>query len=76
MKKIFAIIWKDTVVRFASPSELIFFIILPLIFTFLLAGGTPKADGGDTRIRLVVVDQANTTISKNIIAELAGCRRE
>ena len=70
MRKIFAIIWKDAVVRFASSSELIFFIILPLIFTFLLAGGTPKA-GGDTRIRLVVVDQANTTISKNIIAELA-----
>jgi ABC-2 type transport system permease protein len=70
MKKIFAIMWKDAVVRFASSSELIFFIILPLIFTFLLAGGTPKADGGDTRIRLEVVDQANTTISKNIIAEL------
>ena len=51
MKQIFAIIWKDAVVRFASSSELIFFIILPLIFTFLLAGGTPKADGGDTRIR-------------------------
>ncbi len=49
---------------------MLFFIILPLVFTFLLAGGTPKADGGDTRIRLVVVDQAETTISKNIIAEL------
>jgi len=70
MKKIFAIAWKDAIVRFASSSELLFFIILPLVFTFLLAGGTPKADGGDTRIRLVVVDQAETTISKNIIAEL------
>ena len=70
MKKIFAIAWKDAIIRFASSSELIFFIILPLVFTFLLAGGTPKADGGDTRMRLVVVDEANTTISQQIIAEL------
>ena len=69
MKKIFAIAWKDAIVRFASSSELIFFIILPLIFTFLLAGGTPSNDD-DNRVPLVVVDQANTVISQNIIAEL------
>ena len=69
MKKIFAIAWKDAIIRFASSSELIFFIILPLIFTFLLAGGTPSGDD-DNRIRLVVVDQANTAISQDIIAEL------
>ncbi|MBK9207590.1 MAG: ABC transporter permease [Anaerolineales bacterium] len=49
MKKIFAIAWKDAIVRFASSSELIFFIILPLIFTFLLAGGTPSNDD-DNRV--------------------------
>jgi hypothetical protein len=38
MKKIFAIAWKDAIVRFASSSELLFFIVLPLVFTFLLAG--------------------------------------
>ncbi len=69
MKKIFAIAWKDAIIRFASPSELLFFIILPIIFTFLLAGGTPSADD-DNRIRLDVVDEANTSISKEIIAEL------
>ena len=69
MKKLFAIAWKDAIVRFASSSELLFFIILPLIFTFLLAGGTPSKDD-DNRIRLVVVDQANTAISQNIVAEL------
>jgi ABC-type transport system involved in cytochrome c biogenesis permease component len=42
MKKIFAIAWKDAIIRFASSSELLFFIILPLVFTFLLAGGTPS----------------------------------
>lgn len=69
MKKLFAIAWKDTIIRFASSSELLFFIILPLIFTFLVAGGTPSGDD-DNRIRLVVVDQANTAISQEIIAEL------
>ncbi len=69
MKKIFAIAWKDAILRFASSSELIFFIILPITFTFLLAGGTPSGDD-DNRVRLVVVDQANTSISQEIIAEL------
>ncbi|MBL8101209.1 MAG: ABC transporter permease, partial [Anaerolineales bacterium] len=69
MKKIFAIAWKDAIIRFASSSELLFFVILPVIFTFLLAGGTPSGDD-DNRIRLVVVDSANTAISREIIAEL------
>ena len=69
MRKIFAIAWKDAIIRFASSSELLFFIILPIIFTFLLAGGTPSADD-DNRIPLDVVDEANTSISKEIIREL------
>jgi ABC-2 type transport system permease protein len=69
MKKLFAIAWKDAIVRFASSSELLFFIILPIFFTFLLAGGTPSGDT-DNRIRLVVVDQADTSISREIFAEL------
>ena len=70
MKKIFAIAWKDAVVRFASASELLFFIILPLVFTFLLAGGSPSGNPTNNRVRLVVVDQANTAISQEIVAEL------
>ncbi|HXD11246.1 MAG TPA: ABC transporter permease, partial [Anaerolineales bacterium] len=69
MKKIFAIAWKDAIIRFASSSELLFFIILPIVFTFLLAGGTPQGDE-DPRISLLVVDEAQTTISTRIIDEL------
>lgn len=69
MNKLFAIAWKDAIIRFASSSELLFFIILPIIFTFLLAGGTPSGDD-DNRIRLIVVDQANTPISREIFSEL------
>ena len=69
MRKIFAITLKDVIVRFSSTSEWLFFLILPVIFTFLLAGGT----GGpsDARIRLVVVDQANTPLSADLIDTLA-----
>ena len=69
MKKIFAIAWKDAIIRFASSSELLFFIILPIVFTFLLAGGTPSGDD-DERIWLPVVDEANTAISQQMISEL------
>ena len=69
MRKIFAIAWKDAIIRFASASELLFFIILPLVFTFLLAGGTPSGDE-DPRIGLLVVDEAQTEISKQIINRL------
>lgn len=69
MKKILAIAWKDAIVRFASSSELLFFIVLPVVFTFLLAGGTPSGNE-DPRIRLLVVDEAQTTISAQIIGEL------
>lgn len=69
MKKILAIIWKDAIIRFISPWELVFFIILPLAFTFLLAGGTPNGEA-DPRIRLLVVDEAQTVVSAQILAEL------
>ena len=68
MKKILAIVWKDIRLRFAGPSEWLFFLILPIVFTLVLAGGT--AGAGDARIRLLVVDQANTPLSAELIAAL------
>jgi ABC-2 type transport system permease protein len=69
MKKIFAIVWKDAIIRFASKSEWLFFIILPITFTFLIAGGVPSGND-DNRIRLLVVDEAQTTISEQMLGEL------
>jgi ABC-type Na+ efflux pump permease subunit len=69
MKKILAIAWKDAIIRFTSVWELLFFIILPVIFTFLLAGGAPSGEE-DPRISLLVVDEANTAISRQIVDEL------
>ncbi|MDL1926908.1 ABC transporter permease [Anaerolineae bacterium AMX1] len=69
MNKIFAIIKKDVILRFAGASELLFFIVMPLVFTFLLAGGTPSGDE-DPRIRVLVADEANTVVSRQIVDEL------
>jgi ABC-2 type transport system permease protein len=68
MKKILAIAWKDTVLRFTGMVDWLFFLILPIVFTVVLAGGT----GGpaDSRIRLVVVDQAGSPLSTQLITAL------
>jgi ABC-2 type transport system permease protein len=68
MLKLWSIFWKDTILRFSSKSELLFYLILPVIFTFILAGGT--GDQTDNRIRLLVADQAETPLSRQIITEL------
>jgi ABC-2 type transport system permease protein len=68
MRKIIAIAWKDTILRFTSPWEWMFFIIMPVIFTVILAGGT--GGSADNRIRLAVVDQANSPLSAELVAAL------
>ena len=70
MNKIFSIIKKDIILRFSGASELLFFIVLPVVFTFLLAGGTPSGEE-DPRIRVLVVDEAQTAVSQQIVDELA-----
>ena len=70
MNKLLAIIRKDAILRFTSPAELLFFIVLPLVFTFLVAGGAPSGDE-DPRITLTVVDQAQTSLSTSLLDMLA-----
>ena len=70
MRKIIAIIWKDTLVRFTSSTEWLFFIILPVVFTFIIGGGFGGAPGSDNRIRLLVVDEAQSTLAADLVAAL------
>jgi len=68
MKKILAIFIKDTLMRFTSPIEWGFFLILPLFFTFILGAGT--GPNQDPRVYFYVVDQANSPLSTSLIGEL------
>ncbi len=71
MRKLIAIAWKDTLVRFSSPMEWLFFLILPVIFTVVLAATTGR---GDARARFVVVDEARTAASALLVDRLAAAR--
>lgn len=68
MNKILAIFRKDTLVRFTSPLEWAFFLILPIVFTFILGGGTGQSS--DNRVPFYVVDRAKSTLSASLVQEL------
>jgi ABC-2 type transport system permease protein len=68
MKKILAIAWKDTLNHFSDKSALLFFLILPIVFTVALSA----VGGGqsDKKISLLVVDQDNSSFSTELVNEL------
>lgn len=72
MKKILNIAWKDTQMKFAVRSELLFFLVLPLIFTFLLGGGIPMGGEEETRIPLLLVNEDGTALSAQLTDALEG----
>ncbi|MCX8023975.1 MAG: ABC transporter permease [Thermanaerothrix sp.] len=67
MRQILAIIRKDVLLRFSSPSEWLFFILLPVLFTFVLGMGNYGSDG---KVALLVVDEAQNEVSARIIEAL------
>ena len=68
MKKMIAIVLKDLRIRFGNPVEWLFFLILPIFFSFIIGGGT----GGptDSRVGFYVVDEAQTSLSDSLIDAL------
>jgi linearmycin/streptolysin S transport system permease protein len=68
MKKIFAIAWKNIINQFSDKSELLFFIILPVVFTVAISA----VGGGQNnkKISLLVVDQDNSPFSSELVTEL------
>ena len=71
--KLTAIIRKDTALRFEGRAELLFFLVLPLVFTFLIGGGLPAAGGGnDNRLLVPVADEDGSDRSAALLAALAA----
>mgnify|MGYP000926856221 FL=1 len=68
MQKMIAIILKDLRIRFGNTVEWLFFLILPIFFSFIIGGGT----GGptDSRVGFYVVDDAQTSLSASLIDAL------
>jgi ABC-2 type transport system permease protein len=75
MHRILGIAWKDLLVRFASPTELLFFIVLPVIFAFIVSGFASSQGGdGDNRIVVLVVNQDATALSQELVQTLSGSK--
>lgn len=66
LQKVFAIAWKDLRLRFTGKTELLFFLILPLVFTLLLSG-ILFGGGGSSKIVVVVVDEDNSALSGEFV---------
>jgi ABC-2 type transport system permease protein len=68
--KIIAIIWKDIIMRFSDRSEILFFLVLPVLFTYFLSGGAVAS--GERSIPLLVVDEDDSALSAILVDELSG----
>ena len=64
-------LWKDTIIRFSSKSELLFFLILPVTFTALLGGFMSPDPDADNRIPLLVVNEDGSALAERLIDTLA-----
>jgi ABC-2 type transport system permease protein len=71
MRKLIAIAWTDMRLQFTEKSDIMFFLILPIIFTTILAistsGGDPNADN---RYPVLVVDLDRSALSAEVISAL------
>ncbi len=75
MRRLLGIAWKDLLLRFASPTELLFFIVLPVIFAFIVSGFASSQGGdGDNRIVVLVVNQDATALSQELVQTLESSR--
>ncbi len=71
MLKTWAIAWKDALIRFSSRMELLFFIVLPMVFTLLLGGGLGMGAGQqDGRLPIAVINNAGSPLADEMIAAL------
>lgn len=70
MNRILNIARKDTLLRFASPSELLFFIVLPVIFTMVVSNFASGQVNRDNRIAVLVVNQDGGALSQDLVQAL------
>lgn len=69
MRKIVALAIKDVLLRFSSASELLFFLVLPILFTFSLGGGFGAGPGPSEKV-LWVVNEDNSSLAQELISTI------
>lgn len=66
--KLAAIIRKDTILRFEGRVEILFFLVLPIVFTYIVGGGTQAAD--DDRVYVPIVNEDGSERAAAFLAAL------
>lgn len=74
MSRILNIAWKDTLLRFASPSELLFFLFLPVLFILIVSGFATGQGSADNRIVVLVVNEDGGALSTNLVHTLESSK--
>ena len=79
MRKIFDIAWNDVRIEFSYRSTLVFFLILPLVFTAVIGASLNTLYGdddpdADTRFAFLVVDEDGSELSAELAAILKTSR--
>lgn len=69
VKKMLAIAWKNARLRFTAPSEILFFLVLPILFSFLLGGGL-GGGGSEGPLALRVVDLDGGELARALVTAL------
>jgi ABC-2 type transport system permease protein len=76
MSKLLTIAWNHIRIEFEDRSTIVFFLILPLLFTVIvgsaLSGGGSSA--GDTRPVVVVVDADHSALSQELVTALQASK--
>jgi ABC-2 type transport system permease protein len=72
MRAFIAIVIKDLRVRFSSPMELVFFILLPLVFTVVLSGTSMAGSGKGTTSPLVLLHDEVGTLQSRAFTMMMG----
>lgn len=74
MRKILTIAWNDIKIEFSERSTLVFFLILPIVFTLILGSALGGAGGeeesGDQRFIVLVSDEDGTDLSRQLLAQI------
>lgn len=75
MKKIWYLALNDIKIEFSSRWTLLFFLVLPLVFTAVLGGAMSNAYGGDEpgadpRFPILAIDQDQSLLSGQMVAAL------
>ena len=70
MSRILNIARKDILLRFASPVELLFFLILPVIFSVIVSSFATSQGNGDNRTVVLVINQDGGVLSDDLVQTL------